>query len=150
MIYCKMFDELSARELYEIYRVRTAVFVVEQECPYQEVDAEDLSALHVFRADRPVDEGGEIVSYLRIFPKFDEGEGTYKIGRVLSMDRGTGEGGEILSAGLAACEEILHAKRIVLDAQTYAIGFYVREGFSVCGEEFLEDGIPHTPMGKDV
>lgn len=137
-IIIKTFDELSLEELYKIMVTRVAVFVVEQECPYPDVDGMDDKAVHVFTKD-----GDNITSYLRILNKDEE---TAHIGRVLTTERGTGLGREILKAGVEACWSNMNTKKIYLEAQVYAKGFYEREGFAVCGEEFLEDGIPHVPM----
>jgi len=134
----KFFDRLTTRELYEILKIRTAVFVVEQECPYQEVDGTDYDALHLW-----LEENGDIKAYLRAFPK---DETTVQIGRVLSADRGVGLGGRIITAGIDAVRENLPCEKIYIEAQTYALPFYEKVGFVTAGEEFLEDGIPHTPM----
>jgi len=134
----KSFDQLTTTELYEILKVRTAVFVVEQNCPYQDIDGADLDALHVFLQDKT-----GIKAYLRVF---SEDARTAHIGRVLTTQRGSGHGGEILKAGICAAREQLRKDAIYLEAQTYAKGFYEREGFRVIGDEFLEDGIPHVPM----
>ncbi|MBE6867026.1 MAG: GNAT family N-acetyltransferase [Ruminococcaceae bacterium] len=136
----KKFDRLTPREVYEILRIRTAVFVVEQECPYQEVDGTDYDSLHVW-----LEEGDEIVAYLRIFEK-DATANTVQIGRVLSKRRGEGLGAKVLEHGLEAAKIEMGADSVFIEAQTYALPFYAKFGFEVCGEEFLEDGIPHTPM----
>ena len=136
----KKFDRLTPREVYEILRIRTAVFVVEQECPYQEVDGTDYDSLHVW-----LEEDKEIVAYLRIFVK-DEETNTVQIGRVLSKRRGQGLGAKVLEHGLEAAKIEMGADRVFIEAQTYALDFYKKFGFEACGEEFLEDGIPHTPM----
>ncbi|MBR5806613.1 MAG: GNAT family N-acetyltransferase [Oscillospiraceae bacterium] len=136
----KKFDRLTPREVYEILRIRTAVFVVEQECPYQEVDGTDYDSLHVW-----LEEDKEIVAYLRIFVK-DEETNTVQIGRVLSKHRGEGLGAKVLEHGLEAAKIEMGADRVFIEAQTYALDFYKKFGFEACGEEFLEDGIPHTPM----
>ena len=135
----KTFEELTTDELYELLRVRTAVFVVEQDCPYQEVDGEDKEALHVWLAD----EEGTMYAYLRAFPRED---GSIQMGRVLTMDRGTGLGKELLDAGIPAVLSHFDTDYIFIEAQVYATGFYEPYGFVICGEEFLEDGIPHIPM----
>lgn len=136
----KKFDRLTPREVYEILRIRTAVFVVEQECPYQEVDGTDYDSLHVW-----LEEDKEIVAYLRIFVKDGE-TNTVQIGRVLSKRRGEGLGAKVLEHGLEAAKIEMGADRVFIEAQTYALDFYKKFGFEACGEEFLEDGIPHTPM----
>lgn len=134
----KSFEELTNREVHEIMRVRCAVFVVEQNCPYQDVDSADLDALHVF-----LRRGDEIMAYLRIFEKDRD---TARIGKVLTMERGRGLGARLLRAGIDTVRERTQKKQIYIEAQSYAIGFYEREGFYVCSEEFLEDGIPHVKM----
>ena len=134
----KTFEELTAREVHEILRVRCAVFIVEQNCPYQDVDHTDLDAFHVF-----LREGSEIMAYLRVFEK---DENTARIGKVLTMKRGAGLGAELLRAGIELVGQRTGKKEIYIEAQCHAIGFYEREGFVVCSEEFEEDGIPHVQM----
>ena len=134
----KTFEELTGREVHEIMRVRCAVFVVEQNCPYQDVDFTDLDAFHVF-----LREGDEIMAYLRVFEK---DENTARIGKVLTMKRSAGLGAVLLKAGIDAVKERTDKKEIYIEAQCHAIGFYEREGFVVCSDEFEEDGIPHVQM----
>ena len=134
----KFFNELTTKELYELLRVRAEIFVVEQNCVYQDLDYKDYSSLHVF-----FEKDGTIFAYLRAFLK---GEEVVQIGRVLTLEHGKGLGGKILSAGLEKIKETFHPQKIYLEAQCYAIGFYEREGFKVCSETFLEDGIPHVEM----
>lgn len=136
----KRFSQLSLEELYEILRVRCAVFIVEQHCPYQDIDSDDQQALHLF-----YEEDGKIAAYLRILPYKAE-PNQVKIGRVLTMNRGCGLGGKLLSEGIRAAKEQMQADSIFIEAQSYATGFYEKYGFRVCGEEFLEDDIPHKPM----
>lgn len=136
----KVFDELSTRELYEILRVRTAVFVVEQNCPYQEADLFDLDSVHI-----TLWEDGEILAYCRLLPKgcrFDE----VSIGRVLATVRRRGYASEVVREALRYADEVWHADTVILDAQTYAEPFYRKLGFQKSSEEFLEDGIPHIRM----
>ena len=140
-LYVKRFEELTVSELYEILRLRVDVFVVEQSCAYAELDGRDRGALHVFYA-----EGGEIEAYLRILPPgayFPDAAG---IGRVIARRRGEGLGASVLAAGIAAARALPGAERVRLEAQTYARGFYEKAGFTVCGDEFDEDGIPHIEM----
>ena len=136
----KFFDELTASELYEILKARAAVFVVEQNCVYQDADGVDYRSLHVF-----YESDGQVTAYLRLFPKMSE-EGTVQMGRVLTIRRGTGLGGAILKDGIRLAREKMNARKIFLEAQCYAVGFYEREGFRTCSGEFLEDGIPHVAM----
>ena len=134
----KTFDELNTRELYEILRVRAAVFVVEQECAYQDVDGIDLRSVHAFLWD----EDG-IHAYLRVFEKDAR---TAQMGRMLTVQRGAGLGGRLLKEGIRIARDVLKKDVLYIEAQTYATGFYEREGFKVTSEEFLEDGIPHVKM----
>jgi ElaA protein len=143
MFYTKCFSELSVLELYEALRTRQEVFVVEQNCPYMDIDTADKDALHVFSWN----DSGRINAYLRVFYK-DEASGIVQIGRVVTLDRGVGLGGLILHKGVEIALEQFNAKKIYLEAQQYAIGFYEREGFKVVSEPFLEDGIPHVKMER--
>lgn len=136
----KHFSELTLDELFEIYKLRVSVFVVEQNCPYQEVDDADKAACHLYMKD----ETG-IQAYLRVLPKgavHDE----VAVGRVISVKRRCGIGTQIVKAGIAVARERFHARCILIGAQTYARKFYENVGFRQSGEEFLEDGIPHIPM----
>ena len=136
----KRFDGLTLAELYEILKIRVAVFVVEQACPYPEADDKDQAAWHVF-----LRENGEIKAYLRVLApgaSFKEAS----IGRVLTVERSRGLGGHILREGLRIARERLHADKIRIEAQTYARGFYEKAGFRQVSQEFLEDGIPHIQM----
>lgn len=142
MIQAKTFDELTREELYEILRVRCAVFIVEQKCPYQDIDDIDRQSLHMFFM-----ENSRITAYLRVFYKDED---TVQIGRVLTMERGRGLGGRLLHESLEEIAKRIPCRKIYLEAQSYAVGFYEREGFRVISEEFLEDGIPHVQMIKDM
>lgn len=136
----KTFDQLSTKELYEILKARNEVFIVEQTCIYPDLDRIDYEALHLFFQE---EEG--ISAYLRAFPKKGE-EGTIQIGRVLTVNRGTGLGGRLLHESLAVLKEKYPVKRFFLEAQCYATGYYEREGFVITSEEYLEDGVPHVDM----
>ena len=136
----KRFEELSPRELYEILQVRVAVFVVEQNCHYQELDGKDYFSLHVF-----FKENGQIQAYLRIVgPNSPCDE--ISIGRVLSVRRGGGLGKEIMAEGIRVAKERMAARKIAIEAQSYAKEFYERFGFVQMSDEFLEDGIAHIKM----
>jgi len=134
----KYFEELSTNELYEILRARAEIFVVEQNCVYQDLDGIDYESLHVF-----AEEGGKVTAYLRAFYKDED---TVQMGRVLTLRHGEGLGGKLLREGIAQIRARMHPAKICIDAQCYATGFYEREGFRICSEEFLEDGIPHVRM----
>ena len=134
----KYFDELSTRELYEILKVRAEIFIVEQKCVYQDLDDKDYSSLHVFYKN-----DGKIKAYLR---SFFCGSDVVQMGRVMTLQHGTGLGGRLLKEGLKQIREKQNPKRIIIEAQCYATGYYEREGFVICSERFMEDGIPHVQM----
>ena len=136
----KRFDELTVRELYAILALRDKVFVVEQECIYQEADGKDLRACHVW-----LQENGEIVAYLRVLEagvSFDE----VSIGRVIAVRRRQGYGSRIVAEGIRIAREEFGAKAIRIEAQTYARKLYENLGFRQTTDEFLDDGIPHIGM----
>ncbi len=136
----KHFRELTAEELYDIYRLRAAVFVVEQNCVYQDVDDADKTAYHLWLSD----EDG-IQAYLRVLQKGARFEDV-SIGRVIAVKRRRGLGSRILAAGIQTAKEKFQAKRIVIEAQIYARKLYENAGFVQTSGEFLEDGIPHIQM----
>lgn len=140
-IITKHFNDLTNRELYEILKARCEVFIVEQNCPYTDIDGLDVISYHLF-IKRP-DES--VAACLRVFMKPDE-ENTAQIGRVVTTERGCGLGGRLLHEGVIAAKELYNAQSIYLEAQTYAIGYYAKEGFEVVSEPFPEDGIPHVKM----
>ena len=136
----KKFEELTVGEFFEIVKLRVSVFVVEQRCPYQEIDGHDKAALHLCAW-----ENGKLMAYLRILPNgtaFDE----VSLGRVISVKRRCGVGSRLVREGIKAAKEKLGAESIVLEAQTYARGLYEKQGFVQISDEFLEDGIPHIKM----
>ena len=134
----KFFDQLTSSEVYEILKARTKIFIVEQNCPYQDSDGTDYESLHVF-----YEQDGEILAYLRAFVKE---KGVVQVGRVLTVEHGKGLGGKLLKEGLEQVKEKYAPQKIYLEAQCYATGFYEREGFKICSDVFLEDGIPHVKM----
>lgn len=135
----KYFGELTTKELYEILKARAEIFVVEQNCVYQDLDGIDYECLHVFYEE----EDGKVTAYLRAFFKDDD---TVQMGRVLTLRHGTGLGGRLLKEGIARIRTKMNPCKIYIEAQCYATGFYEKEGFQICSEEFLEDGIPHVQM----
>ena len=137
-IVSKFFDELTTTELYEILKARSEIFVIEQNCVYQDLDNKDYESLHIF-----YEENGNVTAYLRAFNKEKD---VVQIGRVLTVQHGIGLGGKLLKEGIEQVRLKLHPKQLYIEAQCYAIGFYEREGFRVCSDEFLEDGIPHIEM----
>lgn len=136
----KHFSELSAEELFEIYRLRVSVFIVEQRCPYQDVDDADRTAYHLWLRD----ENG-IAAYARLLPPGVTFP-TAAIGRVIAVRRRCGLGTRIVDAAINAAREKLSAEVITIEAQVYARSLYEKAGFVQTSEEFLEDGIPHVQM----
>ena len=136
----KHFHELTVDELYDLLKLRTDVFVVEQKCPYPELDGLDREALHVWLSD----EGG-IAACLRVMDRGAESE-YVSIGRVVAARRRQGLGTRVLREGIRAARECFGAEHIYLEAQTYAQGLYEKQGFRAISEEFLLDGIPHVKM----
>lgn len=136
----KHFKDLTTDELFEIYKLRSTVFIIEQNCACPDVDDADKVAYHVYFRD----ENG-ILAYLRVLPqgvKFDEAS----IGRVISVKRRCGFGTRILREGIRIAKEKLDADSICIEAQVYARGLYEKVGFVQISDEFLEDGIPHIKM----
>ncbi len=138
----KSFKELTNEELYAIYHLRVAVFVVEQHCPYQEVDDKDLKALHLFIMDN-----NEIMAYLRIILASSE-DSRLRLGRIVTKKRKRGYGRKIVNLALDYCRNILKVDEVYIEAQVQALGFYEKLGFETVGEIFLEDGIPHIVMKR--
>ncbi|MEX0289858.1 MAG: GNAT family N-acetyltransferase [Flavobacteriaceae bacterium] len=141
-IVVKTFSELSIDELYEVLQLRSAVFVVEQDCVYQDLDGKDQKALHVLGLKK-----GEVVAYTRLFAAGDYFEKA-SIGRVVVKQnyRAFGYGKEILQASVQAIREKFKTETMALSAQTYLKKFYKDLGFVARGAEYLEDGIPHIKM----
>lgn len=144
-IQIKSYDELTKDELYRILQLRAAVFVVEQNCPYLDVDGLDQKAYHALgRVD------GETYAYTRIFKKGDYFEDP-SIGRVLVSEevRGRDYGKKIMIASLRFIEEYWKDKKTAISAQLYLVKFYEDLGFRSVGEEYLEDDIPHIKMIRE-
>ena len=141
----KSFGELSAETLYAILTLRTAVFVVEQDCPYQECDGKDLESSHVMGYHK-----GKLVAYARIVPKRISYADGISIGRVV-VDKNY----RMHSAGIALMEHVVNhcsvaypTEQIIISAQQYLIAFYEKFGFKKKGDVYLEDDIPHIQMVK--
>ena len=141
----KHFNELSTNELYEILKTRSEIFVVDQNCVYQDLDDKDQDAIHIFCWN----DEGRVAACLRVFWK-DKDTGVAQIGRVVTLEHGTGLGGRMLHEGVELAINKFGARKIYLEAQEYAIGYYAKEGFKVVSEPFLEDGIPHVQMEREI
>ena len=136
----KRFSELRAEELFEIYKLRVSVFVVEQKCPYQEVDDADRIAYHLWLKD----EDG-IEAYARVLPQGATFP-TVSIGRVIAVKRRCGLGSKIVEEAINVAKTKFHADQITIEAQVYARSLYEKHGFRQTSEEFLEDSVPHIQM----
>ncbi|GAA4684675.1 GNAT family N-acetyltransferase [Nocardioides nanhaiensis] len=143
------FDELDTRTAYAVWRLRQEVFVVEQDCPYPDLDGRDLEpgTRHVL-----LESTGALHGYLRLL---DDGE-VARIGRVVLAReaRGRGLAAPLMEAALAEVDaehgsDGPRGRACVLDAQSPLAGFYAGFGFAVSGPEFVEDGIPHLPMRRE-
>jgi len=139
---CKNFDELTTLELYAILRVRCEVFVVEQNCVYQDIDGKDLTSLHLMAFD-----GDVLAAYCRILPaglSFEEAS----IGRVITSPtyRGEGIGVSLIERAIVETANAFGSKQIKIGAQLYLKKFYERFGFEPTSEIYVEDGIEHVDM----
>lgn len=136
----KTFQELTTDELYELLKVRSEVFVVEQNCVYQDLDNDDQQAVHLW-----LTQGDAVVALARVCPA-----GTHmkevSIGRVITTQRGKGFGRQIMLHAIDTAVECFHAALIDIEAQAYAKGFYEGVGFRQSSDTFMLDGIPHIKM----
>ncbi|MFI3210179.1 MAG: GNAT family N-acetyltransferase [Peptostreptococcaceae bacterium] len=138
----KKFDELNTKELYEILSLRNEVFVVEQNCPYQDIDSIDFNSYHIF-----LEKDDQIVSYLRIMDK--EVNGFFvSIGRVLVKEnfRKNNIANEMIKFAMNFIFDEMNESSIKLSAQTYLLDFYKNHGFIEISSVYKEDGIDHIDM----
>lgn len=140
ILHKKTFEELTTDELYELLRVRSETFVVGQNCAYQDLDYDDKKAIHLWLT---VDD--RLVAMARLCPA-----GTHlpeiSIGRVIATERGKGYGKQIMLHAIDAAIELLDAKRIEIQAQEYAKGFYESVGFKQTSDTYILENIPHINM----
>ncbi|MEO9512862.1 MAG: GNAT family N-acetyltransferase [Flavobacteriaceae bacterium] len=141
----KLFEQLSNTELYQILRLRSEVFVVEQDCVYQDLDNNDQKALHVLGVKE-----GNIIAYTRVFKPGDYFS-NISIGRVVVQkeERKFGYGKIIMESSIMEMTNRFQAVPIEISAQTYLLQFYNNLGFVTFGEEYMEDGIPHIRMVRE-
>jgi len=140
----KSFEQLTKLELYYLLQLRSEVFVVEQDCVYQDLDGKDEKALHILGLKED-----KIVAYTRVFKPglyFDEAS----IGRVVvaKNERQYKYGYDIMNASIEAIQDRYKTPEIKISAQSYLNKFYTNLGFKNVGKEYLEDGIPHVAMIK--
>ena len=138
----KKFDKLTGREVYEILRIRSEVFVVEQDCVYNDEDGKDLEAVHIL-----IKEEGKILAYLRVL-KAGVSYKNPSLGRVLVSHeaRGRGLARKIVCAGIDYIINNWDEEKITIGAQDYLRDFYESLGFEAVSEVYSEDGIPHVDM----
>lgn len=133
-------QEMSALQVHDLMRLRVDVFVVEQECPYPELDGRDAepATRHLW-----IERDGDVAATLRVL---DDGD-AWRIGRVAThrAHRGAGLAARLMEAALSTVSD----RAVVLDAQSHLEGWYARFGFAQAGSEFIEDGIPHIPMRRE-
>lgn len=141
----KTFNELNVKELFDIYKLRCSVFVVEQMSPYQEVDDADLAAIHIccYESD------GHLAGYVRVLPPGT----TFKdasIGRLIAVKRRCGIGTALMRQAIQCAKEMFGTKSITIEAQIYMASLYRKLGFHEVSEEFSDVGILHVLMRKDL
>jgi len=139
------FFELESTRLYEILRLRSEVFVVEQNCVYQDLDGLDQASLHVCEW-----QNDKLLAYSRLLAPGVDFDDASAIGRIITCPsvRRKGHGRPLIEWSIKACEERWPSVSIKLHAQTYLLEFYATFGFERYGEEFLEDGLPHCFMER--
>ena len=141
----KRFNELSTQELYSVLQLRSEVFVVEQNCVYQDIDGKDAKAIHLLGSFN-----GEIVAYVRIFKPGDYFEQA-SIGRVVvkQIYRDRKLGYELMKEAIQATQTVFNETKITISAQLYLKKFYENLGFIQTSEMYLEDDIPHIEMRRN-
>ena len=138
----KRFNELSASELYQLLQLRSEVFVMEQNCVYQDIDGKDEKALHLLgKIDN------KVVAYSRIFKAKDYFDNA-SIGRVAIAEKFRAQkwGHQLMQEAISGIENNFGIQSITISAQLYLKKFYETHGFVQIGETYLEDGIPHIEM----
>lgn len=138
----KTFDEFTVPELYAVLKARIDVFVIEQNCPYPDLDNYDQKAVHIW-----AEEDGQVLAYCRVFDKGIKYKET-SIGRVLTTEQARGKslGKLLIQYAVETIENRFHTPEIRISAQDYLLRFYGGFGFEDTGKKYLEDDIPHTEM----
>jgi len=138
----KNFEEITTSELYEIIKSRIDVFVVEQNCPYPDLDDYDQKAIHIW-----AEKDKNVLAYCRVFDKGIKYDET-SIGRVLTSEKGRGKklGKQLIQYAVETIENRFRTSEIRISAQDYLLKFYSDFGFEDTGKKYLEDNIPHTEM----
>ena len=139
---CKEFNELSTEELYSILQLRTEIFVVEQNCVFQDMDGKDENAYHLMCYEDDL-----LIAYTRLLPA-GKSYRECSIGRVVTkkIKRGTGIGKELMAISIEYCYRLFGNSPIRIGAQLYLEKFYSSFGFQKVSDIYIEDGIPHIEM----
>ncbi len=140
----KHYDELTADELHDILQIRAAVFVVEQNCAYQDIDGNDKVSYHLWLRD-----ADGIKTYLRVLPQhtiFDDAS----VGRVVCIQRRQGLATRLINEGIRIAKERFNADKITIAAQLYARSLYEKIGFVQTSDIFMEDDIEHIKMTLEI
>lgn len=140
----KAFEELTTAELYEILKSRAEVFMLEQNIKCQDMDDIDYKSLHCF-----FQEDQRVTAYLRAYYK-DDSTDIVHIGRVLTLQHGAGLGKALMAESIKAIKKRTPCRKIRMDAQKHAVGFYEKLGFKVMSDEFYEEGIVHVVMECEI
>ncbi|MCJ8339646.1 MAG: GNAT family N-acetyltransferase [Pseudomonadales bacterium] len=147
--YCKSYQQLSADQLFAIFKARQQVFIVEQNCPYPDIDQLDKQCLHLFACNdsTAANTEPEILAYLRIIPPGAQYPQA-SFGRVLTTEsaRGTGVGKTLVAKALQQLQRVYPSADIKISAQSYLQDFYARFGFETISDIYLEDDIEHLDM----
>ena len=141
----KKFNELNREEIHAMYALRAAIFVVEQDCVYQDIDGKDLDAHHVLGNIE-----GKLVAYARVLRKGTSYTDSVSIGRIAVLEefRGKSIGHEIVRFSIKCIADLYPGEAIKISAQSHLENFYNQHGFKKEGTPYLEDGIPHIAMIK--
>lgn len=141
----KKFEELKRKEIHDIYALRAAIFVVEQDCVYQDIDGKDLEAHHVLGTFN-----SKLIAYARILRKGSSYEDYVSIGRIAVSEehRGKAIGHKTVRFCLECIADLYKGEKIKISAQAHLENFYNQHGFKKEGVAYLEDGIPHIAMIK--
>ena len=141
----KKFNELNREEIHAVYALRAAIFVVEQDCVYQDIDGKDLDAHHVLGNIE-----GKLVAYARVLRKGTSYTDSVSIGRIAVLEefRGKSIGHEIVRFSIKCIADLYPGEAIKISAQSHLENFYNQHGFKKEGTPYLEDGIPHIAMIK--
>ena len=142
----KPYDELTLNELYDLLQLRSAVFVVEQQCPYQDLDDKDKEGYHLLMYN-----DGQLIGVTRLVPAGVSYAKYSSLGRVATHEayRNQGLGRFLMQQSIEACTTLWPSLPIKISAQAYLQAFYESLGFSPTGEAYLEDGIPHVAMLRE-